>query len=93
MDLKFGAWSERKVPLLGDPAWDVFKSVFSKLIGCEYELTAYYTQVVSGTNYCFEMNVTPIVPNAQKAQKWSLVYKPNDGEAVLKGFFDTLPIK
>ena len=51
MDLKFGAWSERKVPLLGDPAWDVFKSVFSKLIGCEYELTAQYTQVVSGTNF------------------------------------------
>ena len=60
MNHAVGAWSAKKTPLLGSPVWKTFDEVFSKLLGCEYILTAYYEQVVAGTHYCFEVEVKPI---------------------------------
>ncbi|BCU64508.1 hypothetical protein F941_01878 [Acinetobacter bouvetii DSM 14964 = CIP 107468] len=93
MNHAVGAWSAKKTPLLGSPVWKTFDEIFSKLLGCEYTLTAYYEQVVAGTHYCFEVEVKPIYPNAVNTTKWALVFKPLEGAAVLEGFYDTLPIK
>ena len=39
MNHAVGAWSAKKTPLLGNPVWQTFDEVFSKLLGCEYTLT------------------------------------------------------
>lgn len=58
---------------------DVFKKAAGQLIGVNYQPLAVSTQVVSGTNYKFFCNATPVYPNAITKPVMITIYAQLDG--------------
>lgn len=59
----------------------VFKETLGKLIGVKYQLIAVATQLVSGTNFCFLCEATPVTRNPVTSLVEGFVYLPLKGDA------------
>lgn len=62
---------------------DVFKKATGQLVGVNYQPLAVSTQIVSGVNYKFFCNATPVYPNAITKPVMITVYVQADGSVHL----------
>ena len=63
-----------------DKAKEVFESTVGKLLGVDYDVFAYATQSVNGTNYRFLANTKGVYPNAPNELTISQVYVNTVGD-------------
>lgn len=89
--VSLGDWSERKTSILGSEAVEVFNQSVKTLIGVNYELIAFYEQVVNGKKYCFEVNATVVAPGASTETKWAYVDVSSSGDIGRPVFKDHPP--
>ena len=84
-----GGWSDTDSPVLADETIDIFNKAIEGLVGSSYNPIALVaSQLVSGTNYCFLAELTPVVPDAQSHYALVTVYADTNGNAELKDFYD-----
>jgi hypothetical protein len=62
---------------------DVLKKATGQLVGVNYQPLAVSTQIVSGVNYKFFCNATPVYPNAITKPVMITVYVQADGSVHL----------
>ncbi|WP_163835260.1 hypothetical protein [Spartinivicinus ruber] len=60
-----------------------FSEAFEHFVGVKYEPVSVASQVVSGTNYAYFCNATPVYPGATTYPAMVTVYKPLDGQACI----------
>ncbi len=58
---------------------DVFKKAMGQILGVNYEPLAVASQVVSGVNYKFFSNATPVYPDAATKPVMVKIYRQTDG--------------
>ena len=73
-----GAYTPFKTEISTDEM-DVFKKATGQLLGVKYQPLAVSTQVVSGINYKFFCNSTPVYPDAITTPVMVKIYKQLDG--------------
>ncbi|MCX7749656.1 MAG: hypothetical protein N2645_22610 [Clostridia bacterium] len=77
-----GTYSAFKTDISQDEL-NVFKKAIGQLVGVNYQPLAVSSQVVSGINYKFFCNATPVYPNAITEPVIILIYEQLDGSVHL----------
>ncbi|MEO6921575.1 MAG: hypothetical protein ABI171_21420 [Collimonas sp.] len=75
-----GGWSSFDYELTS-AAKAVFKEALEGFVGVSYVPSAFATQVVAGTNYCFLTTGEVSVPNAPRFPALVYIFKPLTGKA------------
>jgi hypothetical protein len=78
-----GGWTEYQ-DHMSTKEEQIFSQATKDLMGVNYEPVAVATQVVSGTNYRFFCNATPVYPNAPHEATIVEVYEPLNGQPQLR---------
>lgn len=89
-DLVPGGWSNWDLKPTPE-AEAVLERALDGLVGCDYELVAWTTQVVNGTNYCFYCKATVVAPKAQPEPVLVSAFLSLDDKVKLMGIVDVLP--
>ncbi|PFH10326.1 hypothetical protein BCF11_2744 [Collimonas sp. PA-H2] len=75
-----GGWSSFDYEITG-VARAVLKEALDGFVGVNYVPSAFATQIVAGTNYCFLCTGEVVVPNAPRFPALVHVFKPLNGKA------------
>lgn len=75
-----GGWSSFDYEVTG-VARAILKEALDGVIGVNYVPSAFATQVVAGTNYCFLCTGEVVVPNAPRFPVLVYAFKPLNGKA------------
>lgn len=78
-----GGWTIFRKPDEDD--MKVFEEAMNGLLGVKYTPLLVKSQIVSGKNYKFICNATPVVPEPEEFSAIVSIFKPLDGAAVLTG--------
>ena len=86
-----GGWEiQDATPLeMDDAATEAFEKAAEGLVGATLEpIAVIATQIVAGTNYCFLVKSTPVVPDAVSHYAFAYVYADLEGNAEITGTKD-----
>lgn len=75
-----GGWSAFDYEITG-VAKEVLKEALEGFVGATYTPSAFATQIVAGTNYCFLCTGQIVAPNAPRFPALVHVFKPLNGKA------------
>jgi hypothetical protein len=91
MSEKLGGWSEWSYKISSD-AQDVFDRALKGFVGVKYETpSAYATQSVAGTNYCFLCEAQVVYPDALPYPVLLYIYQPPTGNPCITGIKKIVP--
>jgi len=79
---RMGGWTTFETQITKEEQ-QVFETATKELVGVGYKPVAVATQVVSGRNYRFFCNATPIIERPTHEAAIVQIYQPLDGEATI----------
>jgi hypothetical protein len=75
-----GGWSSFDYEVTG-VARAILKEALEGFVGVNYVPSAFATQIVAGTNYCFLCTGEVVIPNAPRFPALVHIFKPLNGKA------------